>query len=203
MPRTKEQNEAIRTEKKQIIMDAALELFAEAGYVHTSIEQIARQAGVAKGLIYTYFKSKDDLLYNILTSGIDRMSEGLFPEHLTPETFVESVERMFDKITIQKNFFKLYTALSVQPGVVQRLGPLADANRPFHSMVEFYNRHFGERALKELLLMSTLSKGFSILALFGDRQSTLPMDMLKESIVDFLHEKFGLTNREEKTEKSE
>ncbi|MDR1557385.1 MAG: TetR/AcrR family transcriptional regulator [Tannerellaceae bacterium] len=191
MPRTKEQNEAIRAEKKQLIMGAALELFAEGGYTRTSIEQIAKHAGVAKGLIYAYFESKDDLLYQILVSGINKMSEGLFPEHLTPETFVESADKMFDKVMENKEFFKLYTALSVQPEVSRRLGTLADRNQPFLSMVTLYKRHFGDRAVKELLLMSAISKGYSILALFGDRQKTLPMELLKESVMDFIKGKFN------------
>jgi AcrR family transcriptional regulator len=193
MPRTKEQNEAIRAEKKQLIMDAALELFAEDGYAHTSIERIAQHAGVAKGLIYSYFESKDDLLYRILVLGVARMSEGLFPEELTPELLVESADRMFDRIVEQKDFFKLYTALSVQPGVQQRLGPLADENRSFLSVVKFYKQYFGEDATKELLLLSVVSKGYSILALFGDRQSTVPMESLKEAVMGFIRKKMGVS----------
>ncbi|MDR1886863.1 MAG: TetR/AcrR family transcriptional regulator, partial [Prevotellaceae bacterium] len=61
MPRTKEQNEAIRAEKRQLIMDAAMQLFAEDGYAHTSIDKIAQKAGIARGLLYSYFENKEDL----------------------------------------------------------------------------------------------------------------------------------------------
>jgi AcrR family transcriptional regulator len=192
MPRTKEQNEVIRAEKKQLIMEAALEVFAENGFLHTSIEGIAHRAGIAKGLIYAYFKNKDDLLYQILSSGIDKISEGLFPADMTPESFVESVEKMLDRIEEQKHFFKIYTSLSVQPGVERKLGNLIDENRPFRSMMELYNKHFGDDALKELLLMSIVSKGYSILALFGDRQKSLPIDLLKEVVMDFVRRKFNV-----------
>jgi AcrR family transcriptional regulator len=192
MPRTKEQNEIIRAEKKQLIMEAALELFAEDGYAHTSIEQIAKQAGVAKGLIYAYFESKDDLLYQILVSGINKMSEGLFPEELTAESFVDSIDKMFDKVIMNKGFFKLYTALSVQPEVHKRLGPLAEGNQPYLSMIKLYRQHFGDNATKELLLMSVVSKGYTILALFGDMQKLVPMDLLKETVMDFVRLKFGM-----------
>jgi AcrR family transcriptional regulator len=192
MPRTKEQNEAIRAEKKQLIMDAALEVFAEDGYAHTSVERIAEHAGIAKGLIYSYFKSKDDLLCRILEEGINKMSEGIFPDNLTPELFIESVDKLFDRVVEQKDFFKIYTALSVQPKVTQKLGRLADENRPFHSMMELYNRHFGDRALHELVMMSVVSKGFSTLALFGDRQRSLPLDLLKEVVMDFVRRQFSV-----------
>ncbi|MDR1879332.1 MAG: TetR/AcrR family transcriptional regulator [Tannerellaceae bacterium] len=193
MPRTKEQYEALRAEKKQLIMDAALEVFAEAGYALTSIDQIAKRAGIAKGLIYTYFESKEDLLHQILVFGVKKMSEGLFPEQMTPEIFVNSVEKMFDNVLIYRDFFKLYTALSVQPEVTNKLGPLADEHRGLHSMIELYKRHFGDKATKELLLMTTLSKGYSILALFGDRQKTIPLDLLKETVMDIVKQKFGIS----------
>ncbi|MDR1524456.1 MAG: TetR/AcrR family transcriptional regulator, partial [Tannerella sp.] len=83
MPRTKEQNEAIKLEKKQLIMDVALRLFAENGYANTSIDKIAKSICIAKGLLYTYFKNKEDLLYQILLSGIDKMSIGVFSEVMT------------------------------------------------------------------------------------------------------------------------
>jgi AcrR family transcriptional regulator len=192
MPRTKEQNEAIRAEKKQLIMDAALELFAEDGYAHTSIERIAEHAGIAKGLIYSYFKSKDDLLYQILEEGVDKMSEGLFLDPLTPGSFVESIDKMLDRICEQKEFFKIYTALSVQPKVAKKLGPLADKNLSLRSVIKLYEQHFGADAFRELLLLSAVSKGFSVLALFGDRQKLLPMDLLKEAVMGFVRQKFNI-----------
>jgi AcrR family transcriptional regulator len=193
MPRTKEQNEALRAEKKQLIMDAALEVFAEAGYTLTSIDQIAKRAGIAKGLIYTYFESKEDLLHQILAFGVKKISEGLFPEQMTPEIFVDSVEKMCDNVVTYRDYFKLYTALSVQPEVTNKLGPLTDEHRGLHSMIELYKRYFGDNATKELLLMTTLSKGYSILALFGDRQKTIPLDLLKETVMDFVKQKFNIS----------
>jgi AcrR family transcriptional regulator len=193
MPRTKEQNEALRAEKKQLIMDAALEVFAEAGYAMTSIDQIAKRAGVAKGLIYTYFESKEHLLHQILKFGVKQMSEGLFPEQMTPEMFVDSVAKMCDNVTTYRYFYKLYTALSVQPEVTSKLGPLTDEHRGLHAMVDLYKRHFGDRATQEILLMSSVSKGYSILALFGDRQKTIPLDLLKETVVDFVKRQFNLS----------
>src|ERR1700709_1880993 len=42
-----------------------VELFAEYGYAQTSVQQIVDAAGVTKGALYHYFKSKDDLLFDI------------------------------------------------------------------------------------------------------------------------------------------
>ena len=45
------------------IVRAAVKLFSEEGFYTTTIQQIAREAGVSTGLIYQYFKDKDDVLF--------------------------------------------------------------------------------------------------------------------------------------------
>lgn len=49
-------------DKRQAIMQAALELFAHRGYYGTPVSLIAQRAGVGSGTIYRYFKDKDDLV---------------------------------------------------------------------------------------------------------------------------------------------
>jgi AcrR family transcriptional regulator len=51
---------------KARLLAAALTLFAQNGVSSTSIKDIAREAGVAQGLLYHYFASKDDLLWGVL-----------------------------------------------------------------------------------------------------------------------------------------
>jgi len=58
---------AINTKKKNMdkyrrILEAAITVFAEQGYFQSTIAQIAKEAGVADGTIYLYFKNKDDIL---------------------------------------------------------------------------------------------------------------------------------------------
>ena len=48
--------------KKQLIMDKALELFAEQGFEATSVQQITEHCGISKGAFYLSFKSKDELI---------------------------------------------------------------------------------------------------------------------------------------------
>lgn len=51
-----------RTLKRQRILRAATDLFIHHGYRKTSVDEVARQSGVAKGTVYLYFKTKADLL---------------------------------------------------------------------------------------------------------------------------------------------
>ena len=71
-PRTESQLVEIREISINKIMNASLKLFAEHGFDATSISEIAKQAGISKGLIYNYFDSKLDLLKGM----IDRLNEG-------------------------------------------------------------------------------------------------------------------------------
>ena len=50
-------------ERRGQIVRAAVKLFSEEGYYTTTIQQIAREAGVSTGLIYQYFRDKDDILF--------------------------------------------------------------------------------------------------------------------------------------------
>jgi AcrR family transcriptional regulator len=51
-----------RTLKRQRILKAATDLFIHHGYRKTSVDEVARESGVAKGTVYLYFKTKADLL---------------------------------------------------------------------------------------------------------------------------------------------
>ncbi|MCU0588187.1 MAG: TetR family transcriptional regulator [Syntrophobacteraceae bacterium] len=52
-------------EKHQRILDAAVKVFASKGFFQAKVSEIAREAQVADGTVYLYFKSKDDLLISI------------------------------------------------------------------------------------------------------------------------------------------
>jgi TetR/AcrR family fatty acid metabolism transcriptional regulator len=60
------ESEAFRgTSKRERILRAAVDVFAEHGYFNAKVAQIAKSAGVADGTIYLYFDGKEDLLITI------------------------------------------------------------------------------------------------------------------------------------------
>lgn len=65
MPRSAAKNAKILEEKRRKILLAGIKVFAKRGYHHTRVSEIAREAGVAYGLIYHYFKNKRDILNTI------------------------------------------------------------------------------------------------------------------------------------------
>lgn len=62
MAMSPERREKLSAERRQMIQKAALKLFDQKGYRGTTISDIAECAGISKGLIYNYFKSKKDIL---------------------------------------------------------------------------------------------------------------------------------------------
>ena len=59
-------------DKRDRIMNAAITTFAQNGYHQATMAAVAREAGVAAGTIYLYFKSKDDLLISIFEEKVQR-----------------------------------------------------------------------------------------------------------------------------------
>ena len=49
------------------ILEAAVKVFAEQGFFQSTVSQIAKEAGVADGTIYLYFKNKDDILVHFFS----------------------------------------------------------------------------------------------------------------------------------------
>ena len=63
--------------KRDAILRAAIDVFAEHGYFNAQVADVARAAGIAAGTVYLYFRSKDDLLVSIFERGMrDALSEG-------------------------------------------------------------------------------------------------------------------------------
>ncbi|WP_010494237.1 TetR/AcrR family transcriptional regulator [Paenibacillus elgii] len=65
-PLNDEQLHQIRDERKEQIMEAALKVFSRRGIAGTKMSMIAAEAGISHGLLYHYFKSKDELFTTLV-----------------------------------------------------------------------------------------------------------------------------------------
>jgi TetR/AcrR family fatty acid metabolism transcriptional regulator len=59
------------SDKRQKIIQAAISVFSEHGFYNSTVADVAREAQVADGTIYLYFKNKDDLLISIFEHSMD------------------------------------------------------------------------------------------------------------------------------------
>ena len=63
------------TDKRRVILDAAVKVFAREGFYGCRVADIADEAGVAYGLVYHYFRSKDEILDTLFLERWDLMLE--------------------------------------------------------------------------------------------------------------------------------
>lgn len=66
------------TARPDEVLDAALKLFTEQGYAKTTVEQIARSAGLSKGAVYLYFSSKEAILEGLVNRAIGPITGAAF-----------------------------------------------------------------------------------------------------------------------------
>lgn len=74
MARNQEQNEKMRAERIARIRSEALHQFASKGLIATRIKEIAEGAGMAQGLIYHYYKSKEEIYVELISHALDQMN---------------------------------------------------------------------------------------------------------------------------------
>lgn len=75
MPRNAELNEKMKESRRAAILDAALLLFASRGLAATNVRHIAQGAGMSQGLLYHYFKNKEEIFTELVAYSYGRMKE--------------------------------------------------------------------------------------------------------------------------------
>ena len=71
-PRSKLLSKQMKAKSRSAIISAALELFAKKGFSATTTDEIAKKGKVSKGLIFSHFHTKEDILLAIIDEEIDR-----------------------------------------------------------------------------------------------------------------------------------
>jgi AcrR family transcriptional regulator len=89
---TKPRYQRRKEDRPQEITEAAFEAFAEKGYAATRVEEVAKRAGVSKGLMYLYFKTKEELFKAVVKSvvvrRVDALIEAVETTELSSEEFI-------------------------------------------------------------------------------------------------------------------
>ena len=91
-----------KSERKDRIFSAAVELFNKQGFTNTSMQDIADQANLAVGTLYNYFPSKNDLLLDIMQEEMDiaitENDEMFKPENLHEKGAKNIIKQLYKKI---------------------------------------------------------------------------------------------------------
>ncbi|MFW5703582.1 MAG: TetR/AcrR family transcriptional regulator [Patescibacteria group bacterium] len=194
MPRTPQQNEAIRKKTRVKIMKSALAMFAERGYYGASMNTIALHAGVSKGLIYSYYDSKEDLLSAL----IDYQIELFTPLQQFLQTNAEAppmkmrrlIQKIFETYQTHRDLFVLYHAILLQPNVLailqKRSKSLEEGVRIFYTSIEQLFRDLGYNdPLREMRKLKMLFNGMIFNNLVLARM--FPIHELEELLVEEYH----------------
>jgi TetR/AcrR family transcriptional regulator len=98
MARNQVQNEKMREERREQILSGALRLFATKGLFATRIKDIAKEVGMAQGLVYHYFKSKDEVYVELIRNALEKLNMAVLmleemplPPHEKIKTAVEQL----------------------------------------------------------------------------------------------------------------
>jgi AcrR family transcriptional regulator len=110
-------------------MDACLDLFSRQGYAATSVSQIAREAGVSKGLLYNYYSSKQEMLKALFlhfSKEEHQIMEAVVDDD--PHIFLQNIIRMTCReIREKKDIWRMITAMSMQPDMYSFIHDIAQA----------------------------------------------------------------------------
>lgn len=130
-----------KEDRPQEITEAAFEAFAEKGFAATRVEEVAKRAGVSKGLLYLYFRTKEELLKAVIKSVVIRRVERLIATLATTE--MSSAEFIRGPMA---DFMKQIPGSRV--AVVLRLLLAEGPRHP--DLLEFYWRNVVSRALQAI-----------------------------------------------------
>jgi len=77
LPRTKEQFEEMRNATRDKIRSAAMQLFVHQGFGSTNVQDIADTAGISIGLLYRHYRTKDQLLNELVAYAIEGLKRNI------------------------------------------------------------------------------------------------------------------------------
>lgn len=192
-PRTSKQYEEIREERRALIMDTALEQFASQGFYSTTITQIARYAGISKGLMYNYFESKEALLKAIIHKSVSEVYNYFDINrdgYLTEEEFEFFVRKVDVMLKEKRSFWRLLVQLLMQNEVREQFlrsfvgsdsllysGVAPDLNLPASQIMKIITDYFfrkkeqkGENydPMADINMFLITLKGFAITNIYMD-----------------------------------
>ncbi len=180
-----------REERRKYILQKAQALFAEKGYLGTSMAEIAEASEFAVGSLYSFFKSKDEILATIFEYHIERLlgevdriqRDSEMPSREKIETCLEHLVRIY---VDNQDFFRIYVAEArgVEWGVRTEVGE--------------YVFKGSERFLKMLsdLFREAIDEGIVDPSLDPEFLALLLRSFVHSTVSHFLYSKRGVTVEE-------
>ena len=187
MPRSPKQFEEIREKTKKKILDYSLRLFAEKGYHATSISDIAKAAGISKGLAYNYFESKQHLAESIFEQVLELGSH--FEEFFTKiddphDQLKKTIDFTFNFMEENEEFWRLYVSFSLQPVIMDTAKRITKNfnDRMIGHATKIFKRIGMPNPKAEAYIFGGILDGIS-LNYFFDKEN-YPLDSVRKKIIE-------------------
>ncbi|GIO62739.1 MULTISPECIES: TetR/AcrR family transcriptional regulator [Paenibacillus] len=125
-PLNEEQLHQIRDERKEQIKAAALQVFARKGILSAKMSMIAETAGISNGLLYHYFKSKDELFTSLVQEAMAESEAALRSVYDMPGTPLERIRALTAEILNEDGtpYFMLIHQAATSDGVPEQVKQL-------------------------------------------------------------------------------
>ena len=128
-----------KQEKFEMILDAAEKVIAENGFHGSQVARIAKEAGVADGTIYLYFKNKEDILISLFQNRLGSLVES-FKNNISEE---DSAEEALYKICdihfslLEENIHLAYvTQIELRQSSLELRKAIGQAVKPYIQLIE-------------------------------------------------------------------
>lgn len=130
--------------KRKSILAAAVRLFSKKGFEQTSIEELAREAGIGKGTVYSYFQTKKDIVRAFCEDEIEFTRQEL-TRNTSPDTPIKDqlmilFEAEFEHLSRNKEFGRLYLQTRVFPDAHHSAEDLEMQNKYFELLFPIYQK---------------------------------------------------------------
>jgi AcrR family transcriptional regulator len=182
------------SERRELILDAALEVFARRGYNGSSIDEIAQAAGVSKALIYEHFPSKRDLHISLLEQHIQEIFERLASAAATSDPgdvrLEAGVNAFLEFVETRRDAFRMLFRDAVEQdvaemllGVQQQVGAAVAGLIAAEPREERGDREQIAEAIE--MLGQLLTGAVQSLALWWGDHEEIPRERLVQVVMDF------------------
>src|SRR5580704_4240762 len=98
--------------RKSELLSAARTVFARRGFHEATIDDIAREAGVAKGTVYLYFESKHQIYLGALRDGIEMLNREMRAEAAAPTVVKDKLRKLIATKLLffeeHRDFFQIF-----------------------------------------------------------------------------------------------
>lgn len=190
------------TKKQQRVLIASLELFSELGFENTKTNDIAKRADVSEGTVYSYFKTKEEILNVIISEFIDKIipsiisefSNGKFTNNycnfsefiytivkdrliFIQENFLQ-LKIIFQRVLIDKRLVRKFEKI-ITDAILKPISPVLNDYKKNNIIIDLPN----ERIVRYLI---SLTLSYMIPQMIIEENNRIDIEGITDEIVEFL-----------------